>query len=244
MVVLAIVSVYASGYRLGEQFTLERTGGIHISVPLTNAKVFLDGKEVGVSSFLDKSFFLDNLPFGAYEVMVQKEGYRSWGKTLIVERSLVTDTSAFLVPKDILPVLVALEGGDMKTSTTTRVVVQKEYDAFSVLFEVATSTATSTSVVESAPNPIELLVREGNVYVHWNRDLDRAPSAFCVTPRACVVEISVELSEAVVTRAEFFKDGIVYQTKEGDIYFFHIFVSSFLIRYENNINFIYKKVWN
>jgi hypothetical protein len=224
-IVLAVVLVYATGYRLVDRFTLEQTGGVHISIAPTNAILSINGEEMGVSSFLNKSFFLDHLPHGAYEIAVQKEGYIPWKKTLIVERSLVTGASAFMVPSEVVLLEIVSEGDSSTISTTTRLVAENEYDALLALFKAPTSSllsATATTTVENVPDPIERIIRDGNVYVHWNRDLSRAPNAFCVTPRACVVEISVELSPAEVVRAEFFREGIVYQTSEGSVYFSEI----------------------
>ena len=211
-VILLIVSIYASGYRLGEEFTLERTGGIHVSVPVSGTILYLEGEEVGTSSFLDKSFFLDNLAFGTYSISVEKEGYRTWEKTLIVERAYVTDTTAFLIPETIIPLPIVI--GTDTSATTSLQVSRAEFLTLESLFNTATTTATTTEATRT-PDPTELVVRDGNVYVRWNRNLERAPSAFCIAPQACVVEISVELDETVVSRAEFFEGGVVYQTPRG-----------------------------
>lgn len=225
LAVLVVTSVYASGYRLGDKFTLERTGGVHVSVPVTGAAVYVNGKEAGVSSFLDRSFFIDNLDFGTYDIEVKKEGYRVWKKKLIVEKSLVTDVSAFLVPDHIaLTPVVVEKGAGAVVATTTRVMQQGAYDTLALLFTPATTTpllqtATTSSEAEQAPDPTELIVRDGNVYVHWNRSLTETPSPFCIRPGACVVEISVELGAEKTEHAEFFRDGVLYQTETGGIYF-------------------------
>lgn len=229
-VILVVVSIYASGYRLGDEFTLERTGGIHVSVPVSGTTLFLNGEEVGVSSFLDKSFFIDNLTFGTYTVSAEKDGYRPWHKTLIVERAYVTDTAAFLVPQVITPLPVVI--GNDTTATTSRHVSRADFLDVESLFVVATTTATTTEV--SRLDPTELVVRDGNVYVRWNRNLERAPSAFCIAPQACVVEISVALTDAEVTRAEFFKGGVVYETEEG------IFLSEIDVKQPNIVVPLYE----
>ena len=217
--VLAVASIYASGYRLGEKFSLERTGGIHVSVPVVGASVSINGKEIGTASFLDKSFFIDNLDFGTYDIEVYKAGYRTWEKRLIVERSLVTDVSAFLVPESITLTPVVRDQGT-SVATTSRALRQADYDALLTLFVAPTTTPTvATSTQARAPDPTELVLRDGNVFVRWNRSLETAPSAFCIRPGACLVEISVELTPAQATRAEFFRDGVVYETEEGSVYF-------------------------
>ena len=219
VLVLVAASIYASGYRL-KGFELERTGGIHVSVPIGEAHVFLNGEEVGVSGFLTRSFFIDNLEAGNYEVEVIADGYHQWKKTFVVDRALVTDAGAFIVPMDLelLPIVATTSES---VATTTRVVSSADYQSLLELFGVivATTTATSTAeTVEEDPEPLESVVRDGNVYVEWNRSLTSAPSAFCIRPGACVVEVSVEFGDAEAVRAELFGGGVVYQTEEGTIY--------------------------
>lgn len=218
VLVLVAASIYASGYRL-DGFGLERTGGIHVSVPIGDAQVLLDGEEVGVSGFLTRSFFIDNLAAGSYEVEVVADGYHSWKKTFVVDRSLVTDAGAFLVPEDfeLLPIVATTSES---VATTTRVVSMSDYEDLLELFDivVATTTATSTDETAEDPEPLEVVVRDGNVYVEWNRSLANAPSPFCIRPGACVVEISVEFGETEVVRADLFDGGVVYQTEDGTIF--------------------------
>lgn len=221
--VLFVASVYASGYRLiGLSF--EQTGGIHVSVPISGADVTVDGKLVGTSGFLSRSFFIDNLKGKNYTVAAVAPEFYPWEKTVIVEPSIVSDISAFMVPKNLgLVAVVATSSPD--SATTTRAVSPAEYALLLSLFEekaAATTTATSTAAL--APNhlsdsAVEVILRDGNVFVRWKRELGRAPHSFCVTPRACAVEVTVENTEANATRAELFRDGVVYGTTNAGVFF-------------------------
>jgi hypothetical protein len=213
-ILLFITFVYASGYWLSDTFSLEQTGGVHVTVPLTGATVFLNGEPVGISTFLDRSFFIDRVKPGTHSVSVAYDGYRQWEKNLIVERAYVSDTVAFLIPDEIAVRMI--EVGTTTVSTTTRLFSPDEAVALEALFATTTSTSTGGMPVKSQENePIEIVIREGNLFVRWNRDLARAPHSFCITPRACVKEISIEIDPIRTERAEFYRDGIVYQTAEG-----------------------------
>lgn len=218
VVVLLVASIYASGYRLNG-FSLERTGGIHVSVPIADAQVFVEGEEVGVTGFLTRSFFIDNLEAGNYEVEVVADGYHPWKKAFVVDRALVTDASAFMVPQNLTLVPIVATTSE-SVATTTRVVSQADYQELLDLFGMATSSrlSTSTPEVEAGSHNLESVVRDGNVYVKWNKSLTNAPSAFCVRPEACVVEVSVEYGEIQATEAALFEGGVVYQTDEGKIF--------------------------
>lgn len=220
--VLVVTSFYASGYRI-DGWSLEGTGGVYVAVPVSGAEVSVNGEVVGTSGFLTKSFFIDDLAPGSYVLQVMGEGYYPWTKTMIVQRSFVTDTSAFMVPKE-LPVFEIMATSSKKIATTTRAVSDLEYERMSELFVVSTSTAmqTATTTDEVKVPDLELSVRSGNVYVRWNRELERAPSVFCIAPNACVVEVSVEKSEVEVVDAAFFGGGVVYQTKNSGIFFAEI----------------------
>lgn len=210
--VLVVASVYASGYRL-RGFELERTGGINVSVPITDARVLLDGAEVGMTGFLTRSFFIDNLEVGNYEIEVQADGYHTWKKTFVVDRALVTDAGAFMVPMEfeLLPIVATTSES---VATTTRVVSQDGYQSLLGLF----NTTTSTPEAIGEPEALESVVRDGNVYVKWNQLLTNAPSAFCIRPDACVLEISVEYGEEEAVEAALYGGGVVYQTEDGVIF--------------------------
>ncbi|MFQ5541010.1 MAG: hypothetical protein ACE5F4_02085 [Candidatus Paceibacteria bacterium] len=223
--VLTLASAYASGYRLSG-FSLTRTGGVHVSVAVSAARVLLDGTPVGTSGLFSKSFFIDNLVQGSHTVEVRAAGYRPWQKTLIVEAAFVSDASAFLVP-EALPVLPIVATTTTSVATTTHTVSPDEYEALMLLFASATTTpaltelpgdsSTTSAAVPEVPD-VELIIRDGNVSVRWNRDLARAPSSFCVTPRACVIEVTVENGHEEALDAVFFGGGVVYRLDDGGIF--------------------------
>lgn len=118
--VLGVAALYASGYNVNvKKLSVVETGGVHVAVPAIDAVVTLNGKEVGKSSLLTHSFFLDNLAPGTYAVTVVADGYYPWTKNLVVLPKLVTEANAFMVPTDLT--LVSAIAPATKVATTTEV---------------------------------------------------------------------------------------------------------------------------
>ena len=217
-----IAVLYASGYRFNG-LSLVETGGVYVSVPLSDAVVLINGKEEGTSNLFTRSFYIDNLAAGNYVVQVSKEGYYPWVKRLSVESRIVTDVAAFLVPQAFT--IREIEIRSAQTASTTRSVSKSEYAALSKAFtRFATSTeaaadlsATSTPADTSAGR--NLYLEEGNVLVEWMKDVHSIPSAFCIKPSSCVEKFFIEKGKETAIRAEFFAGGILYATKESGIFF-------------------------
>lgn len=86
-----IVILYAQGYKYSfSENKFLRTGAISLKVN-TGAKVYLDSKLHGDTSFFNSAYSIDRLLPGTYKITVQKDGYSSWQKTAIVEEGFVID---------------------------------------------------------------------------------------------------------------------------------------------------------
>lgn len=215
---LPAIIFYADGWRYKAGYGFVRTGGIYISVPYPDADVSVNGAHVGRSGFLERSFYLGDLAPSAYIVHVEREGYRSWDRLLVVEEQLVSDTRVLLIPKDITPVrlLAATSTASQNTSTTTRLVPQSTLTAYLAVFN-ATTTASSTLPV-AEQNGVGLFLEKGNLVARWIQENAFPPSHFCQRPSACTDAIVLEKGKTV-TSARFFGGGVAYATKDGGVYF-------------------------
>ncbi|MES2135402.1 MAG: PEGA domain-containing protein [Patescibacteria group bacterium] len=216
-----IAVFYASGYRFNG-FSLVETGGIYVSVPISDASVVINGKEEGVSGLFTRSFYTDNLVEGAYIVQVSKDGYYPWVKKITVEPRIVTDVAAFLVPQSISIREIEI-GDESQIASTTHAVSRNEYTALLKAFSnQATSSPLRDTDATSTPSATrggtELYVENGNIVVRWIKDPRSTPSSFCLKPSACVQEFFLEKGKDTVTDARFFAGGVVYATKESGIF--------------------------
>lgn len=214
---LPAVIFYADGWRYKSNYGFVRTGGIYVSVPYPDATISLNGAVVGKSGFLERSFYTGNLAPSAYIVHVEREGYRSWDKLLVVEEQLVTDARAVLIPKEVLliKILVATTSTQTNIATTSSSVSRATYNVYLDAF--ATSAVASSTVPVDEANGVGLFITKGTLTANWIQKNAFPPSQFCERPSICAAQISI--SKNALTSARFFHSGVVYATKDGEIYF-------------------------
>ena len=213
LVLLPAVILYADGWRFKSGIGLVKTGGAFIEVPYPDATVTINADQVGHSGFLQRSFYIGDLAPSAYVVRVDREGYRSWGRILVVEPKLVTDARSLLIPEEIELTRLMVSG----TASSTKIVSRTTYEAYLAAF--ATSTVASSTVPIDESDGIGLFVKNGDVIARWLWEGNHPPSIFCLSPSLCASEFSVKRDGGPALFAQFFRGGIVYRTKEGGIYF-------------------------
>ena len=211
VLLIPAVLLYADGWRFREGFGFVRTGGIFVSVPYTEAHVSINGKLVGTSSFLNRGLYLNDLAPSSYVLTVEKDGYRTWSRTLVVEPQVVSDVRALLIPDtlEIVPL------STRPISTSTRSISKETKAAYLSVFSA--HTVASSTVPVSVSDSIGLFINQGTLSAQWMKE-EYPQSIFCGRPSFCVKEIPIERT-STVTRAVFYKGGVVYRTVEGDIYF-------------------------
>ena len=162
-----IVILYAQGYKYSfSEAKFQRTGAISLKTN-TGAKVFLDDKVRGDTSFFGSSYSIDRLLPGNYRLSVQRDGYSSWQKRVTVEGGFVVDFPEIL----ILP-----EDGDEEQKLFDEVdVLFKELELIPIL-ELTPSLVnkqikTSPSP-ESTKEPFVLDIKMGKLYFNNNQQLE------------------------------------------------------------------------
>ena len=95
-----IVLLYAQGYKYSfSEGRFFRTGAISLKVN-DSAKIFLDDKLEGETSFFNNTFSIDQLLPENYIIQVQKDNYSIWTKTASVEEGLVIDFPSIMILPD------------------------------------------------------------------------------------------------------------------------------------------------
>lgn len=218
---LPAIIFYADGwrYKTGDGFV--RTGGVYIGVPYPDARVTMNGIEIGQSGFLDRSFYRGDLTPGAFTIRVEREGYRSWNRVLMVEEQLVTDARALLVPLETpaLRLVAATSSSTQNASTTIRIVPRATLTEYAAVF-AAPTTASSTIPVDEQEG-VGLFLERGSLVARWIRENSFPTSHFCERPSVCTDTIILE-NNAEVSTARFFRGGVVYATKSGEVHFLEV----------------------
>lgn len=224
---LPLVIFFANGYRFKSGIGIVKTGGIYLSVPYSDATVFFDDEEIGASSFLNRSFYFEDLTPGAYTVRVVRSDFREWSRTLVVEQQLVTDAEALLLPSEFE--FRELVVGTSTTATSTSISAQ-QYAEYESVFERSAATTSASSVAGEL-----VVIENGDVVVRWTGEQSLPPSRFCGRPSYCVMEISIERDSAIATTSIFYGGGVLFATTEG------VFFSEVDIRPTHNRVPIYPK---
>lgn len=234
-ILCAVISIpvaifYASGYRFDGSFSLVKTGGIYIAVPLSGTTISLNGDEVGTSSFFNRGFYIDNLAPGSYVIYAIAPEVYPWHKTLIVEPKVVTDARAFLVPEKLVAVELITATSTLPVSTTTlpiRTITALERANLLSVFVLATTTpqtilSVDTTTYDDTRGGFGLKASGGTLFVVWTRATSTLPSSFCIRPSSCTHTITIEEGADEIMHARFFNDGVLYQTKTNGIFFAEI----------------------
>ena len=115
-IILAPVLIYSSGYRIGPNFTLIKTGGIYVKTSISGAMVSIDGTKKKSTSLISGSALIKNIGPGIHRTVVSHDRYLDWKKNLEVETEMVTSREVLLVPAEIK--------GEMLGTTTIPVLAE------------------------------------------------------------------------------------------------------------------------
>lgn len=156
-----IIIFYSFGYRLNDGFTFQKTGGIFIHSKMPNTAVFLEDEYFKDNGLFVRNILIQDLtPNKSYTVRIQKDGYQSWIKELLVYPSIVTESRVLMlsqeyVVREILP-YINTEGVATNTPPTKLAKPSnEEYITTTTLFatstKVSASKATNTKPLSATP---------------------------------------------------------------------------------------------
>lgn len=108
-----IVILYAQGYKYSfPEARFLRTGAIALKAN-TDAKVFVNDKLVGSTSFFTDAFSVSGLLPNQYAIRLQQDGYSLWQKRVSVQEGLLIDfPRALILPtgeEEIAPIIEAVK---------------------------------------------------------------------------------------------------------------------------------------
>jgi len=103
IVVVPLLILFSSGYRLNSKFRLVKTGGIYLANKEHDVIVKLNGKGVKKAGMFEKNILISNLMPATYFVTVEKDGYRTWKKNITVEEQKVEVCYPLLIPSKLNP---------------------------------------------------------------------------------------------------------------------------------------------
>lgn len=221
-IVLPIALLYSGGYRLGDKFTIVKTGGIYLGLNESGAGLFLDNEFVREVGILKRGFFIQDLKPGEYYIQVQREGFHTWEKTLTVFPQRVVEASAFIFPNELAFQEIPEYFSVATTTPRTPRIQNPDYLSAQALF-ATTTTPTSIDIekfislglgtstnIQTYHHPkkkgdIVLWQESGDLYTAWVGDVSSAPLYFCNETEGCARRILI--SGDPLRHADFYTNG-------------------------------------
>lgn len=97
------IILYSLGYRFDfERKKIVNIGGLYLKVWPPRAEIFIDGKFIKKTDFFFDSILIQNLLPKKYKILVEKEGYHPWQKTLEIKGKEVTKAENIILIKENL----------------------------------------------------------------------------------------------------------------------------------------------
>lgn len=240
-VVLApVIIFYALGNTLESGWNILATGGIYIQSMESGSTLFVNDKIKENISFFNRDYLLKRLRPGTYTILVKKDGYNDWIKTVNVYANKVSESRVFSLPSKIETVEIKkyLEGVNSSTSTKSAPLLNKDYANILSLFNsdftldsdsVILSTKISTStILGSKDNPIKsrrfsLWSDNNQIFIGWDGVLDSSPRVFCYDQDEeiiCQKELLVYTLDSAVNNLDFFpgETDVVIVAVKNNIY--------------------------
>lgn len=244
-IIIPIITLYTSGYRIGKGFHLVETGGIYIYSPEAGADIYVDNKKKKTTNIFQKELFLQDLKPGTYVVYITKDGFWPWAKEVEVEERKVTTTIAFLVPKEpkgeVIPRILVSDPALSTTTPTTGGKLNPEYMDVVTLFQkheaekrrifalaekvaLATSSPENTQEIFLATRGrVGLWQDDTRVIATWQKDEKSLPNYFC-RDKICENTVIVFNSVAPIKDIDFYpgREDVVLIAVQNGIYVIEI----------------------
>lgn len=100
LLVSIAVLFYSQGYWLDRNYNITRKGGLFISLPIADSEIYVNMKKKKATGMLNQDLLMPNINPGEYAVLIAKEGYWPWAKTLEAKPGMVTEARAIMIKEN------------------------------------------------------------------------------------------------------------------------------------------------
>ncbi len=224
--ILAVPAIllYTDGYRIDPALHIYKTGGLFVSSPVSGAKIYINNKEKKQTNMLQSGLFLQSLKPGEYSVLIAKDNYWPWMKTLQVEEQMVTEARAILIPKNPKGEVIMYENYSSAEKSKYKEILEKlkrtRQPIGSAAWKTATAEEKETRYSKLSINGKEKLwwnPRENKLWVEWLGSEDSLPYFFRDDSSA-ETKILILDSKFPIVNAEFYpgrKDVVIVAAQNG-----------------------------
>jgi len=209
IILVPVITLYTSGYRIDKYLHIRKTGGLYISVPLSGAKIFINEKQEGQTNLLQGGVFLQNLSPSIYSVLVAKDKFWPWAKKLKVKEGLVTEARALLVPID--------PGGEILLNDISKIdkdLISKESE---ILEKLLSSGNDNLTKIDKNKDSKIFVDSSSNIWIEWLASNSPLPYYFC-NDDECKSPLLILTSKLPLRNIDFYpsrNDILIIATQNG-----------------------------
>ncbi len=220
IVILPVLFLYVSGFRLSQKQGLVETGGIYIHRENIKGVTTISGGSLTTPYVTTDSLSQGFTPT-TYRVLFARENFSSWEKDVPVVAGKVTDVHPFQIPLEPeiteIPQKITDENGHLLTNpeyTTTR-------KLFIPVRDPVSGEITSSPVMkEHTQDKTHIFQFGDSIYGEWTGSENTLPHYFCDAPGVCSLVSAIARGVPTETSFDFFpnRNDIVILAKDDGIY--------------------------
>lgn len=223
LVALVALSFYAFGFRLTGNFEPVKVGSIEVLSNENEIQIFFDNREKKVT-FQNGAYRIEKVAPGFHSVLISKEGFWPWVKTVAVAADTNRVLSAFIFKMDGLETKPIPAGGVLYKEALKNVAQNKvpEVRLWSKTFNTEDSFVAWLD--ESVPDrkfskdkSTVLFTENNTIYVGWVSEVEPVTHYFC-EENPCKLKMPVTVSEEPIKSIDFYKerrDVIIFAAGES-----------------------------
>lgn len=208
----SFILFYSLGYTIDRYFNISQKGGLYIYSPLTDSNIFINNSKEDTFGFLNNGFFMSGLKSGDHSVLIAKNGFWPWAKTLEVRKGFVTEARAILIPENVEG-KVLLKGKFSKIwgseHKSILALQEKENGVTHIIFYLPNNDTFLTSVSGETEDLLTFTSDISNV--EWEKD------SFIFKSNKGFIRASLDIANNTVT-ASYITDGESDQKFDFEIY--------------------------
>lgn len=197
---IPVIVLHVQGYRLDNNFSIVRVGGLYIGEVDSDVEVFLDDVLQENMKELKRGFFVEDLYPARYSVLVKKDGFVSWGKDVIVRAEKVSEVYPLIMSSKVeaheIPAQVEGTRGFFDPKSSTKLVTN---DVFVDTLKLFTKETDSGFITRRG---VTLWHDDAHVYYVWKGGGVTSAPVFC-GDHDCTATSTVYTALEKISRADF-----------------------------------------
>lgn len=223
LVALVALSFYAFGFRLTGNFEPVKVGSIEILSNEGEIQIFFDNRDKKVT-FQNGAYRIKKVAPGFHSVLISKEGFWPWVKTVAVAADTNRVLSAFIFKMDGLQTKPVPVGEVLYKEALKNIAQNKAPKVRPWSRTFNNEDSFGAWLDESVPDrkfskdkSTVLFTENNTIYVGWVSETEPVPSYFC-EENPCKLKMPVTVSEEPIKSIDFYKerrDVIIFAAGES-----------------------------